>query len=38
MARLLYKIVQAGDYDDNEDLLYCYDGVAEALEGAREVH
>ena len=38
MARLLYLIVEAGEYDDNENLLYYYDGVAEALEGAREVH
>jgi hypothetical protein len=38
MARLLYRIIEAGEFDDNSYLLTCYDGVAEALDGAREVH
>jgi hypothetical protein len=38
MARLLYRIVEAGEFDDNSYLLTCYDRVAEALDGAREVH
>ena len=38
MARLLYRNMEAGDYTNISYMLTCYDGVAEALEGARAIH